>query len=154
MRWALIIFLFFLLGCMTTGYGTQSKQVAYQIKKNPDAYRGKLVAFEGRVISAREAQGITTLQMLVLNNPHTDIDGPSAIILFGGSVPVFEQDNIKVLGRVLGSSTGTNMFGAPVTSVTIEGMAVQKSFTTYTNPEHAATIEKWEKGELFGKGFW
>lgn len=127
--------------------------VLYHIEKNPSKYIGEVYAFEGRVIQAQESKYEIVFQMLTKIGYYT---GPSLIVSFGRSdTPIVEGSGVTVLGRIGPPIEGQNAFGARVSSLTMDAIAVLHGWRGYGTsyfiggPADREIWDQWESGELF-----
>ena len=128
-------------------------RVLYHIEKNPSKYVGEVYAFEGRVIQAQESKDGIVFQML------TEIGyyiGPSLIVSFDRSdTPIVENSGVTVLGRIGPPIEGQNAFGARVSSLTMDAIAVADGQRGYGTCYFKGSLEdreiwdQWRSGELF-----
>lgn len=90
------------------------------LKKNPDAYKGKLVQVRGEVFNIREQSGRTFLQMWVSIPGGTQFDREAVVVTYGGPLPnIYEKTPIAVFGTGAGTDSGTNAFGGTNTQPAI-----------------------------------
>jgi starvation-inducible outer membrane lipoprotein len=125
-----------------------------QIKNNPKRHVGKLYAFGGRVINAEEAQNRTTFEILVqddvpISGRRVTTGGSLLVAYPGGGTTVADGHQVKVLGYIRGPEVGRNVFGATVSSVKLDAIAVYDSFTQYPFwlTREQDLFEKWKTGE-------
>jgi len=160
-------------------YNVFKKDVLYHIEKNPSKYYGSLVAFYGRVIQAAETNEETILQLLTKNKgwystgfydskldmylgaghiePSDSSFGSSLIVTFRKTgIPVAKTSYIKVLGYIGPPIEGHNVFGVPVSSLTLTAIAIAvpgntyllKEDTVYYQEKDEELIKKWKSREL------
>lgn len=126
--------------------------VMYHIEKNPSKYIGELYAFEGRVIQAQESDYGIVFQMLTEIGHYA---GPSLIVSFDRSdTPIVENSGVTVLGWIGPPIEGRNAFGARVSSLTIDAIAVRDGWGRGTcyfkgGPADREIWDQWWSGQLF-----
>lgn len=90
------------------------------LKKNPDAYKGKPVQLNGEVFNVKEQNGRTFLQMWVAIPGGTQFDHEAVVVNYGGTLPnVYEKTRITVFGVGDGTGSGKNAFGGTNTQPAI-----------------------------------
>jgi len=90
------------------------------LKKNPDAYKGKPIQLQGEVFNIKEQSGQTFLQMWVPIPGGTQFDREAVVVNYGGALPnVYEKTKITVFGIGDGTGSGKNAFGATSTQPAI-----------------------------------
>lgn len=117
-----------------------------RIAVNPEAHRGELWAFYGRVIDAREDSTGLTIQMIVEDSPQ--FPGTLLVAHFPARLDrayVVRGDNVSVLGRIKARVRGTNAFGGVSEGVGMDAIAVNRAYL----PKEEETYRAWESGTLF-----
>jgi hypothetical protein len=134
-------------------FGVQKFQ---EIKRNPKPHIGKLYAFGGRVINADKKEDQITFEMRV-----QDYDSSSdsyitsynslLVVYPSGKTTVADGHHVKVLGYIREPAVGENVFGAKVSSLVLDAIAVYDSFTRYPFwlSHHEEIFNKWKTGEPF-----
>ena len=139
-------------GCMVPEtHRTFSKDRLSQIARSPSRHAGQLYAFQGRVISATEEDGLLAFQMLAADH-RRDFGGGSLFVMTTlTSLPVARDHDVRVLGRSGGSLEGTNAFGGSVSSITMKAIAIWDMTANRIawDDSEEDTYRKWESGELF-----
>jgi hypothetical protein len=162
-------------GCeANSSFRTHGTDQLRYIEKNPNKYAGMLFAFQGEVIQAQELNGGIVFQILTKDYYSYDF-GPSLAVFFKQSnTSIIKGSFVTVLGRIGSPIEGRNAFGATVSSVTMEAIAVrtlspsiyninrygrhgdaqlesamQTMSTLYYLPKDEATVKQWQSGELF-----
>lgn len=120
------------------------------IERSPSKYVGELYAFQGEVIQAQESGSKIVFQMLTKNYYSSYEYGPSLTILFSQTnTPIIKNSWVKVLGRIGYPVEGQNAFGMPVSSLTMNAIAVSVDGHVYYSTKDEAIVEQWQSGELF-----
>jgi len=137
-------------------FGVQKFQ---EIKRNPIRHVGKLYAFGGRVINADKKENQVTFEILVHEyDPGSDsyITSNSSLLVFypGGKTTVADDHYVKVLGYIRQPAVGKNVFGANVSSLVLDAVALYDSFTRYPFwlSRDEELFNKWKTGEPFTAG--
>jgi starvation-inducible outer membrane lipoprotein len=146
-------------GCMhpePTPYQTFGIQKFYEIKRNPKPHAGKLYAFGGRVINTYKQDNQITFEMLIQEYDRDSDDyitsNSSLLIVYqSGKTTIADGHHVKVLGYIREPAVGKNVFGAKVSSLVLDAIALYDSFTQYPfrlsgNEE---LFNKWRTGEPF-----
>jgi hypothetical protein len=126
-----------------------------EYEKNPERWSVALTSIQGEVSSVRESRGGCVAVLFVK-------DGAKSIAVTwpkDSMRGVVQGTALKVLGRPIGTTQGTNGFGAPVTILTFEGYAYQAnwfmkdydpvSVTEDFAPNRKRVFEQWAEGSLF-----
>ena len=111
-------------------------QKFYEIKRNPKTHVGKLYAFGGRVINADRKENQITFEILVHeydSGSDSYITSNSSLFVFypSGKTTVADDHHVKVLGYIREPAVGKNVFGANVSSLVLDAIALYDSFTRY-----------------------
>lgn len=132
--------------------------------KNPDYWSSYLTSFKGRVISVEESRRGSIAQVLVEDETHykgTQFALPSRLVVVYWPSDTMEHVQeggfVQFLGRVRGSTTGTNSFGGLTTALTFDACAYAMYVrlpryhrSNYLKSEKEL-FEKWAAGTLFVK---
>ena len=135
----LVIALSVISGCVyqePKPYQIFGVQKFYEIKKNPKPHVGKLYAFGGHVINADRKENQITFEMLVQeydSNSDSYITSNSSLLVSypSGKTTVADGHHVKVLGYIREPAVGENVFGAKVSSLVLDAVALYDSFTRY-----------------------
>ena len=116
-----------------TPYQIFGIQKFYEIKRNPKPHVGKLYAFGGRVINADRKENQVTFEILVQDyDPGSDsyITSNSSLLVFypSGKTTIADGHHVKVLGYIREPAVGKNVFGANVSSLAVDAIALYDSF--------------------------
>lgn len=132
-------------GC--SSFQTHAARDLRAIARNPEAHRGQMYAFYGRVIDASENATGLTLQMVVEDSPQ--IPGELLVAHFPArGTKVARGDNAKVLGRITSRVRGPNAFGGVAEGVGMDAIAVRAAGGGYL-PSEEDSYRAWERGTLF-----
>jgi len=130
-----------------------------EIKRNPKSQVGKLYAFGGRVINADKKENQITFEILIQDyDPGSDsyITSNSSLLVFypSGKTTVADDHYVKVLGYIREPAVGENVFGAKVSSLVLDAIALYDSFTRYPFwlSRDEELFNKWKTGEPFTAG--
>jgi len=155
----LVLMLSIVGGCMypePTGYQVFSVERLRQIKADPRRHIGKLCAFGGRVTEAEITQDATAFRILVqddVSSTANDVssDGSLFVVYPSGKTTVAAGHYVKVLGYLREPSVGKNVFGANVSSLTLDAVAVYDTFTRYSFrlSRDEELFRKWKTGQPF-----
>lgn len=140
-----------LSGCIPASYRTHSRSLIYQIEKNPSRYMNQTLAFEGRVIQASESKNRIIFQIIAQNYPN-DFGGSAITVVYeNGNTTIARNHNVKVLGKIGNTIEGENAFGAKITSITMQAIAVWDITAERVSwlKEHEGVYKKWSSGKLF-----
>ena len=134
-------------------------QKSLEIKRNPKPHVGKLYAFGGRVINADRKENQVTFEILIQEyDPRSDsyITSNSSLLVSypSGKTTVADDHHVKVLGYILEPAVGKNVFGANVSSLVLDAIALYDSFTRYPFwlRRDEELFNKWKTGEPFTAG--
>ncbi len=134
-------------------------QKFYEIKRNPKSHVGKLYAFGGRVINADRKENQVTFEILIQEyDPRSDsyITSNSSLLVSypSGKTTVADDHYVKVLGYIRQPAVGKNVFGANVSSLVLDAIAMYDSFTRYPFwlSRDEELFNKWKTGEPFTAG--
>jgi starvation-inducible outer membrane lipoprotein len=137
-------------------FGIQKFQ---EIKRNPKHHVGKLYAFGGHVINADKKENQITFEIFVQDyDPGSDSYITSDTSLFviypSGKTTVADNHYVKVLGYIREPAIGKNVFGANVSSLALDAIAIYDSFTRYPFwlSRDKELFNKWKTGEPFTAG--
>jgi hypothetical protein len=158
----LVLVLSIISGCAypdPTPYQIFGIQKFQEIKRNPKRYVGKLYAFGGRVINANKKENQITFELLVQDyDPSSDsyITSDSSLLVFypSGKTTVADDHHVKVLGYIREPAVGKNVFGANVSSLAVDAIALYDSFTRYPFwlSRDEELFNKWKTGEPLTAG--
>lgn len=153
----LVLALSIISGCSypePTPYQIFGIQKFYEIKRNPKLHAGKLYAFGGRVINADRKDDQITFEILVHEydrGSDSYITGNSSLLVFypSGKTTVADGHHVKVLGYIREPAVGKNVFGANVSSLVLDAIALYDSFTRYPFwlSRDEVLFNKWKTGE-------
>jgi len=134
-------------------FGIQKFQ---EIKRNPKRHVGKLYAFGGCVINADKKENQITFEILIQDYDSSSdsyITSNSSLLVFypGGKTTVADDHHVKVLGYIRQPAIGKNVFGANVSSLVLDAVAIYDSFTRYPFwlSRDEELFNKWKTGEPF-----
>ena len=154
---SLILVLSIISGCMypePKPYQVFGIQKFYEIKRNPKPHVGRLYAFGGRVINLDKQENQITFEMLVQeydSNSDTYITSNSSLLVSypSGRTTVADSHHVKVLGYIREPAVGKNVFGARVSSLVMDAIALYDSFTRYPFwlSMDEELFNKWRTGE-------
>jgi len=148
----LVLALSVICGCAyqePTPYQIFGIQKFLEIKRNPKTHVGELYAFGGRVINADKTENQITFELLI-----QDYDpGSDSYITSNSSLLVFYPSG-KTLGYIREPAVGKNVFGANVSSLVLDAIALYDSFTRYPFwlSRDEELFNKWKTGEPFTSG--
>ncbi|OHB63566.1 MAG: hypothetical protein A2168_09600 [Planctomycetes bacterium RBG_13_50_24] len=158
----LILALSVIGGCMyqePKPYQIFGIQKFLEIKRNPKPHVGKLYAFGGSVINVDKKENQITFEILVQeydSNSDSYITSSSSLPVFypSGKTTVADGHYVKVLGYIREPAMGRNVFGANVSSLTLDAIALYDSFTRYPFwlSRDEELFNKWKTGEPFTAG--
>jgi len=123
------------------------RDTIFAIQMRPSAYAGSTTAFRGRVLQSDLDSGILTFQML---HKYTD---ESILVSYRSGpegCPIYEGDDVSVLGAITGVDIGRNAIGGVVKSIEIEAYAIVSHtkghcwFLTSREKE----FRTWEAGQM------
>ena len=153
----LVLALSIISGCSypePTPYQIFGIQKFYEIKRNPKLHVGKLYAFGGRVINADRKDNQITFEILVQeydSNSDNYITSNSSLLVSypSGKTTVADDHHVKVLGYIREPAVGRNVFGANVSSLVLDAIALYDSFTRYPFwlSRDEVLFNKWKTGE-------
>lgn len=125
-----------------------------EIKRNPKPHVGKLYAFGGRVINADRKENQVTFEILIQEYDSSSdsyiTSNSSLIVLYpSGKTTVADDHHVKVLGYIREPAVGKNVFGANVSSLVLDAIAIYDSFTQYPFwlSRDDELFNKWKTGE-------
>ena len=146
-------------GCVhpdPTPYQTFGIQKFYEIKRNPKPHVDKLYAFGGKVINTYKQKNQITFEMLIQEYDRGSDDyitsNSSLLVVFpSGKNTVADGHHVKVLGYIRQPAVGRNVFGAKVSSLVLDAVALYDSFTQYPFwlSRDEELFNKWRTGEPF-----
>jgi len=155
----LVLAMSIISGCMypePTPYQIFGIQKFYEIKRNPKPHVGKLYAFGGRVINADKKDNQIIFEILIQEyDPGSDgyITSNSSLLVFypSGKTTVADGHHVKVLGYIREPAVGENVFGAKVSSLVLDAIALYDSFTRFPFwlSRDEVLFNKWKTGEPF-----
>ena len=158
----LVLALSIISGCSyqePTPYEIFGIQKFLEIKRNPKTHVGKLYAFGGRVINADKKENQITFELLIQDyDPGSDsyITSNSSLLVFypSGKTTIADEHHVKVLGHIREPAVGKNVFGANVSSLVLDAVALYDSFTRYPFwlGHDEELFNKWKTGEPFTAG--
>ncbi len=153
----LVLALFVIGGCSypdPTPYQVFGIQKFNEIKRNPKPHVGKLYAFGGQVINTDKKDNQVTFGILVQeNDPGSDgyiTSNSSLLVVYpSGRTTVADGHHVKVLGYIRKPAVGENVFGAKVSSLVLDAIALYDSFTRYPFwlSKDEELFYKWRTGE-------
>lgn len=161
----LFIFCFLLAACSgVMPYKDQNLDYLYSIQKDPSAYKGAVVAFNGEVAGIRENDKSIRL-ILRIDTPlyyyatgkGNSLSYEMLYVLFGKEKPrvskIARGHKVKVLARVDGYITRQDGYGNTAGVVRVRAIALadrsqDKDFHR-TDPASTALYTSWKKGKLF-----
>jgi starvation-inducible outer membrane lipoprotein len=139
-----------------TPYQVFGIQKFQEIKRNPKSHAGKLYAFGGRVINADKKENQITFELFVQEyDPGSDsyiTSNSSLLVVYpSGKTTVADDHHVKVLGYIRQPAVGKNVFGANVSSLVLDAIAIYDSFTRYPFwlSRDEELFNKWKTGEPF-----
>ena len=157
MKTLLVLALLMIGGCShpdPTPYQVFGIQKFYEIKRNPKRHVGKLYAFGGQVINVDKKDNQITFGMLVQeSDPGSDdfINSNSSLLVVypSGKTTVADSHHVKILGYIREPVIGKNVFGANVSSLVLDAIALYDSFTRYPFwlSKDEELFNKWKTGE-------
>ena len=161
MKKTLLVLAFSIVGGCTypdpTGYKVFGIEKLREIKQNPQRHAGKLYAFAGRVVNAEKTESQTVFRILVQDEGSNEADKTAAdnslfVVYPSGRTTVADGHYVKVLGYIREPSIGKSLFGAKVTSLTLDAVAVYDAFTGYPFrlSRDEELFRKWRTGEPLG----
>lgn len=137
-----------------TPYQVFGIQKFYEIKRNPKSHVGKLYAFGGKVINTYQRDNQVTFEMLIQDydrGSHSYTTSKSSLLVVypSGGTTVADGHHVKVLGYIREPAVGENVFGAKVSSLVMDAVALYDSFTRYPFwlKRNEETFNKWKTGE-------
>ncbi len=155
----LVLALSVISGCMypeQTPYQVFGIQKFYEIKRNPKPHVGKLCAFGGRVINTYKQDNQISFEMLIQEYDRGSDDyitsNSSLLVVYpSGKTTVADDHHVKVLGYIRQPAVGENVFGAKVSSLVLDAIALYDSFTQYPFwlSRNEELFNKWRMGEPF-----
>jgi len=155
----LVLVLLVIGGCMhpdPAPYQTFGIQKFYEIKRNPKPHVGKLYAFGGKVINTYKQENQITFEMLIQEYDRGSDDyitsNSSLLVVYpSGKTTVADGHHVKVLGYIREPAVGRNVFGAKVSSLVMDAIALYDSFTRYPFrlSREEVLFNKWKTGEPF-----
>ena len=158
----LILALSVISGCAypePTLYQVFGIQKFQEMKRNPKPRVGKLYAFGGSVINADRKENQITFEILVQEydlGSDSYITSNSSLLVFypSGKTTVADGHHVKVLGYIRQPAVGKNVFGANVSSLVLDAIALYDSFTRYPFwlSRDEDLFNKWKTGEPFTSG--
>jgi hypothetical protein len=95
-----------------------------RLSADPDAFKGARVELTGQVFSVERDSERTVFQMW--GNPD-QANNNIVVVINDPDAAVREQQNVKVIGTVMGKVTGENALGGEVTAPTIDATSVRKA---------------------------
>ena len=158
----LILALFVIGGCAyrdPTPYQIFSVQKFQEIKRNPKRFVGKLYAFGGRVINADKKENQVAFELLIQDYDSSSdsyiTSNSSLLVVYpSGKTTVADDHHVKVLGYIRQPAVGKNVFGANVSSLVLDAIALYDSFTRYPFwlSRYDELFNKWKTGEPLTAG--
>ena len=134
-------------------------QKFYEIKRNPKTHFDKLYAFGGRVVNADRKEDRITFEILIQeydSGSDSYITSNSSLLVSypSGKTTVADDHQVKVLGYIRQPAVGKNVFGANVSSLVLDAIALYDSFTRYPFwlGRDEELFNKWKTGEPFTAG--
>lgn len=145
-------------------YKDQNLDYLYSIQKEPEAYKGAVVAFEGEILGVRETPERIRM-ILKINAPlyyyatgkNSSLAYELLLVSYQKETPkasrLAKGDKIKVLARVDGYETRDTPFGQKAGAVRLEAIALanrttKKDLFRQAGPDRAL-YDSWKSGKLF-----
>lgn len=145
-------------------YKDQNLDYLYSIQKEPEAYKGAVVAFEGEILGVRETPQRIRL-VLKINAPlyyyatgkNNSLAYELLLVNYQKETPkasdLAKGDTLKVLARVDGYETRSTPYGPQAGAVRLEAVALanraaKKDFFRREGPDRAL-YDSWKSGKLF-----
>lgn len=94
------------------------------LKKNPDAFRGRKYVAQGKVVQILESGGETHMRVKVTGSQWDVLEG-IVYVIYTGPVSAYEDSVVKFWGDVQGSHTYTSVAGWTVTLPLVEARYVE-----------------------------
>ena len=158
----LVLALSIIAGCTyqdPTPYQTFGIQKFYEIKRNSKPHIGKLYAFGGRVINTYKQDNQITFEMLIQeydrgSDGYITSNSSLLVVYPSGKTTVADGHHVKVLGYICQPAVGKNVFGAKVSSLVMDAIALYDSFTRYPFwlSGEEEIFNKWRTGEPLAAG--
>jgi starvation-inducible outer membrane lipoprotein len=158
----LVLALSVISGCMypdPTPYQVFGIQKFYEIKRNPQRHTGKLYAFGGNVINTYRKDNQITFEMLIQeydrgSDSYINSNSSLLVVYPSGKTTVADGHHVKVLGYIREPAVGENVFGAKVSSLVLDAIALYDSFTRYPFwlSGEEEIFNKWRTGEPLAAG--
>jgi starvation-inducible outer membrane lipoprotein len=158
----LVLALLLMGGCSypdPTPYQIFGIQRFYEIKRNPEPHVGKLYAFGGNVINTYKKDNQITFEMFIQEYDRGSDDyitsNSSMLVVYpSGKTTVADGHHVKVLGYIREPAVGENVFGAKVSSLVMDAIALYDSFTRYPFwlRRYEDIFNKWKTGEPLAAG--
>ena len=137
-----------------TPYQVFGIQKFYEIKRNPKPHVGKLYAFGGNVVNTYKNDNQVTFEMLIQDydpgsDSYTTSNSSLLVVYPSGRTTVADGHPVKVLGYIREPAVGENVFGAKVSSLVMDAIALYDSFTRYPFwlSRYEEIFNKWKTGE-------
>jgi tetratricopeptide (TPR) repeat protein len=103
-------------------YKKSCKAIEFKVlNKNPDFLKGERITMKGEVLQIQESGNFTTMLVEVTHlgyGVYTD----TVMVVYDGTIDIFEDDVITFWGEVLGSQTYKSVAGWNITVPKIDGM--------------------------------
>ena len=148
MKYGPLVFLltasFFISGC--TSIRTQNYEQLAAIARYPEGHRGEFISFLGQVVSIQyNPDGSSIVQIYSQQMDRT------AVVKFPFQPDrIHEQNWVYLLGRVAGSTDGTNSLGGSISVITVAGIAIDNEASRYHRQgEFDDAYQRWITGKLF-----
>ena len=142
-----------------TPYQVFGIQKFYEIKRNPKPHVGKLYAFGGNVINTYKKDNQITFEMLIQDydrgsDSYTTSKSSLLVVYPSDGTTVADGHHVKVLGYIREPAVGENVFGAKVSSLVMDAIALYDSFTRYPFrlSHYDEIFNKWKTGEPLAAG--
>lgn len=137
------------LGCQAP-FPVQDVTTLRQVTQNPDAHKGVMFAFRGRVIHSQfDSAGGTNVQVMVYDDAIPElvyVNYP-----FNQPVQALNNDTVAVLGKVDGRVDGTNAFGGPTSGLRLDGVGFVGPHEACSHPDYSVAYDMWKAGTLWKK---
>ncbi|MFA5140198.1 MAG: hypothetical protein WC728_13285 [Elusimicrobiota bacterium] len=118
------------------------------MQRNPDRYMNTLHAFRGDVTEARKVKETLILRMSIKgsfpNHPASPEDSILVVCPSSFALPIRAGDkDVSVLGRIAGSLSGDQSFGAQVDAITLRMAAIKSAKGEWFEPNEEQAYSFW-----------
>ncbi len=140
-------------GCAGVGHRYFNTADLNLIDKDIDRFKGRLVAFKGRVIDAKIVDEISVFQIMTITGGYRNdwYNGELlTVIMRRKDIPAIKNSEITVLGFIIDPIEGQNAFGVNISSVAMRAIAIYHNYKTwrYGNKKELEYGRQWMKGEV------